>query len=271
MREPFHLPDSLQGYRVHLVGIKGTGMAALAEIFSDRGARITGSDTKETFYTDAVLKRLSIPYAEGFSEQNLPPDASSSFIRRPTGRTKTPSSSPRRAGASPPWSTRRRLARLSMRSDSSGISGVHGKSTTTAMCGMILKEWGFPATVLVGAEVPGFGNRSTLVQGDRFLVAETCEYRRHFLNFRPRRIVVTSIEPDHLDYFRDQQDILSAFQEYGRSIARDGVLVFCADDEGARHGGARHPCRAAGLCPRSPMAGPRTGPFASSMKSRAAA
>jgi UDP-N-acetylmuramate--alanine ligase len=102
------------------------------------------------------------------------------------------------------------------------------------MCGVVLKEWGFPVTVLVGAEVPGFGGRSTLVQGDRYLVAETCEYRRHFLNFRPRRIVVTSIEPDHLDYFRDLEDILAAFQEYGMSLARDGTLIFCVDDEGAR-------------------------------------
>jgi UDP-N-acetylmuramate--alanine ligase len=102
------------------------------------------------------------------------------------------------------------------------------------MCGMILKEWGLPVTVLVGAEVPGFGNRSTLVQGDRYLVAETCEYRRHFLNFRPRRIVITSVEPDHLDYFRDLPDMLAAFKEYGMSLARNGMLIFCADDEGAR-------------------------------------
>jgi UDP-N-acetylmuramate--alanine ligase len=232
--EPFHLPDSLQGYRVHLVGIKGTGMAALAEIFSDRGARITGSDTKETFYTDAVLKRLSIPYAEGFSEQNLPPDVQLVVHSAAYRKDENPELLAATRRGIPALIYPEALGALSMRSDSSGISGVHGKSTTTAMCGMILKEWSFPATVLVGAEVPGFGNRSTLVQGDRFLVAETCEYRRHFLNFRPRRIVVTSIEPDHLDYFRDQQDILSAFQEYGRSIARDGVLVFCADDEGAR-------------------------------------
>ena len=58
MIEPFHFPESLQGYRVHLVGIKGTGMAALAEILSTRGARITGTDTKEKFYTDAVLQRI---------------------------------------------------------------------------------------------------------------------------------------------------------------------------------------------------------------------
>ena len=88
--------------------------------------------------------------------------------------------------------------------------------------------------MLVGAEVPGFGSRSTLVQGDRYLVAETCEYRRHFLNFRPRRIVITSIEPDHLDYFRGLPDMLGAFEEYGLNLAHGGMLIFCADDDGAR-------------------------------------
>ena len=239
MTEPFHLPESLQGYRVHLVGIKGTGMAALAEILSGRGARITGSDTSEKFYTDAVLQRLSIPYREGFAEENLPPDVQlvvhSAAYRKDdnpellaaAGRGITALIYPEALGA------------LSVRSDSSGISGVHGKSTTTAMCGMILKEWGFPVTVLVGAEVPGFGSRSTLVLGDRYLVAETCEYRRHFLNFRPRRIVITSVEPDHLDYFRDQEDMLAAFQEYGASLERGGTVIFCADDEGAREAARR--------------------------------
>lgn len=239
MTEPFHLPESLQGYRVHLVGIKGTGMAALAEILSTRGARITGSDTAEKFYTDAVLQRMHIPYTEGFAAQNLPPDAQLVVHSAAYRRDENPELLAAGARGVAALLYPEALGALSARSDSSGISGVHGKSTTTAMCGMILKEWGLPATVLVGAEVPGFGNRSTLVQGDRYLVAETCEYRRHFLSFRPRRIVITSIEPDHLDYFRDQQDILSAFQEYGTSLAQGGTLIFCADDEGAREASRR--------------------------------
>jgi UDP-N-acetylmuramate--alanine ligase len=237
--EPFHLPESLRGYRVHLVGIKGTGMAALAEILSSRGARISGSDTTEKFYTDAVLQRLSIPYTEGFAEQNLPPDVQlvihSAAYRKDENPELLAAADRGIAGLNYPEA----LGALSVQSDSSGVSGVHGKSTTTAMCGMILKEWGFPVTVLVGAEVPGFGNRSTLVQGDRYLVAETCEYRRHFLNFRPRRIVITSVEPDHLDYFQGLPDMLAAFQEYGMSLARDGELIFCADDEGAREAARR--------------------------------
>lgn len=227
------LPHSLAGFRVHLVGIKGTGMAALAEILCARGARVTGSDTAETFYTDALLRKLSIPFTEGFSAGNLAPDTQL-VIHSAAYR---PGENPELSAASecgiPVIEYPQALGHLSRLSDSSGVSGVHGKSTTTALCGVILKSWGFPATVLVGAEVPAFGARSTLVMGDRYFVAETCEYRRHFLNFRPSRILITSVEPDHLDYFRDQEDLLGAFTEYGALLPAGGGLIYCADEPGA--------------------------------------
>ena len=239
MAERFHLPESLPGFRIHLVGIKGTGMAALAEVLTARGARVSGSDTTEKFYTDSVLQRLSIPYVEGFREENLPVDTQLVVHSAAYRRDENPELLSAARQGIPMVIYPEALGMLSRRSDSSGISGVHGKSTTTAMCGAILKEWGFPATVLVGAEVPAFGGRSTMVQGDRFLVAETCEYRRHFLNFHPSRIVITSVEPDHLDYFRDLEDMLSAFEAYGVSLPGGGTVIFCHDDPGAREAAAR--------------------------------
>jgi UDP-N-acetylmuramate--alanine ligase len=233
MPEKPPLPESLTGYPVHLVGIKGTGMTALAEVLSARGARVTGSDTTEKFYTDAVLGRLGIPYVEGFSAENLPKDARLVVHSAAYRREENPELVEAAARGVPMLLYPEALGLLSERSLSIGISGVHGKSTTTAMCGTILKEWGFPSTVIVGAEVPAFGSRSTLVQGQRYLVAETCEYRRHFLNFHPAHVLITSVEPDHLDYFRDLEDMLDAFEEYGRRLAPEGTLVFCADDPGA--------------------------------------
>ncbi len=239
MTERFHLPGSLLDFRVHMVGIKGTGMAALAEILTARGARVSGSDTAEKFYTDEVLRRLWIPFAEGFREDNLPPDTQLVIHSAAYRKDENPELISAVRRGVPLVIYPEALGLLSSRCDSSGISGVHGKSTTTAMCGAIIKEWGLPATVLVGAEVPAFGGRSTIVQGDRFLVAETCEYRRHFLNFRPSRIVITSVEPDHLDYFRDLEDMLSAFEAYGLLLPQGGTLIYCHDDAGAREAAAR--------------------------------
>jgi UDP-N-acetylmuramate--alanine ligase len=216
-----------------MVGIKGTGMSALAEIFTSRGARVTGSDTAEKFYTDAVLRRLGIPFSEGFREENLPPDTQLVVHSAAYTAPDNPELAAAANRGVPAIIYPQALGLLSRAADASGISGVHGKSTTTAMCGAILKEWAIPATVLVGAEVPQFGGRSTLIQGGRYLVAETCEYRRHFLNFHPARIVITSIEPDHLDYFRDLEDMICAFGEFAAKLPAGGTVIYGADDAGA--------------------------------------
>jgi UDP-N-acetylmuramate--alanine ligase len=228
------LPESLQGVPIYLVGIKGQGMTALAEILSARGASVSGSDTHERFYTDAILKRLGIPYYESFSADHI----SSDFFCVIHSVAYDPNSNPELKAAETmglPVSTYpEALGMLSRNGDFSGISGVHGKSTTTAMTGILLKALDLPATVLSGTEVPAFGNRASLIMGDQFFVAETDEFRRNFLNYSPDRVVITSIEPDHLDYFRNLEDILGAFTEYANSLPEGGVLVFNTDDQNVR-------------------------------------
>ena len=99
------------------------------------------------------------------------------------------------------------LGLLSEGQSAAAVAGVHGKTTTSALCGTLIQSLGMAGTVLVGSAVPAFGNRSTLVQGNDFFLAETCEYRRHFLYFSPDRMILTSVEADHLDYFRDEEPI----------------------------------------------------------------
>jgi UDP-N-acetylmuramate--alanine ligase len=118
--------------------------------------------------------------------------------------------------------------------DSSGIAGVHGKTTTTAMAGTLIRAAGLPARILAGSAVSAFGGRSTLDLGNTYFVAETCEYRRHFLAFHPKRIVLTSVESDHQDYYPTYDSIRDAFLEYIRKLPPGGELIYCADDPGAR-------------------------------------
>jgi UDP-N-acetylmuramate--alanine ligase len=232
-------PASLAGYRVHLVGIKGTGMAALAEILVRRGAAVSGSDGSERFYTDALLARLGVPYREGFAAANVEPDVRLVVHSPAYPREEHVELREAQARGIPVLSYPEALGRLSAAADSTGVAGTHGKTTTTALAGSLLDVLGLPVTVLVGSEVAGFGGRSTLVRGERYFVAETCEYRRHFLNFRPRRLVVTSVEADHLDYFRDLEDVFEAFVSYVRLLPRGGTLIYAADDPGAREVAAR--------------------------------
>jgi UDP-N-acetylmuramate--alanine ligase len=117
--------------------------------------------------------------------------------------------------------------------DSTGIAGVHGKTTTTAMCGSLMCVLELPARILVGSAAANFYGRSTLSLGDKYFIAETCEYRKHFLHFRPGRIVLTAVESDHQDFFPTYESIRDAFVEYCRLIPPGGELIYCADDPGA--------------------------------------
>ncbi len=208
-------------------------MAALAELLHNRGARLTGSDVPEKFYTDAILMRLGIPYAEEFAAEHVNEAVNLVIHSAAYDRSSNPELVRAQELGIPILSYPEALGMLSRLSDSSGIAGVHGKTTTTAIVGSLLMRLGLPASVLVGSAVSSFGDASTVVLGSKYFVAETCEYRRHFLNFDPSRVLLTSVEADHLDYFRDAADVQSAFESYVEKIHPGGALIYCADDEGA--------------------------------------
>ncbi len=227
------LPD-LNGSVIYLVGIKGTGMTALAEILRFRGAIVTGSDVKEVFYTDNILHELGIPVVEGFNADNVPENArlliySAAYM---------PDSNPEILKAVSLgidiMSYAEALGCISCESVAAGISGVHGKTTTAAITGTVFKQFELPFSALTGSAASNFGGRSTIVKGNDIFIAETCEYKRNFLNFHPDYLVITSIEADHLDYYVDLEDILSAFVEYGCKLPKGGTLIYCCDDEGAK-------------------------------------
>ena len=237
--------NAYAGKRVFLVGIKGTGMAALAELLSDRGAYVTGSDTGEKFYTDEILDRLGISYLEEFSASHI--DESIDLVVHSAAYSRDSSPELGRAALLriPIYSYPEMLGMLSLRCDSTGIAGVHGKSTTTALAGAIIRKLNLPASVIAGTAVPDFDDRSTFTNGGEFFVAETCEYRRHFLKFHPDRIIITNIELDHTDYFSGVEDVEDAFLSYGLTLPADGEIIYCADDPGAE----RVACRIASMKP----------------------
>jgi UDP-N-acetylmuramate--alanine ligase len=227
------LPDRLEGLQIHLIGAKGTGMSALAEILAARGARLSGSDVAEIFYTDAILEAIGVAMSIGFDASHIPHDAQLVIHSPAYVRETNPELLEAAKRRLPLMNYPEALGALSRRSDSSGIAGVHGKTTTAAMAGSIISALHLPATVLAGSAVSSFGGRSTMIRGDRYFVAETCEYRRHFLSFRPSRIVLTSIESDHQDFYPTYRDIYAAFLDYLRLLPKNGELIYCADDSGA--------------------------------------
>jgi UDP-N-acetylmuramate--alanine ligase len=233
MNEP-QLPASLRGARIHLVGAKGTGMAALAEILAANGARLSGSDVGDRFYTDDILASIGLKLSVGFDAAHVPSDAEIVIHSAAYRRDQNPELLEAARRGLVVMNYPEALGSLSRRYDSSGIAGVHGKTTTTAMAGSLISALALPATILAGSAVASFGNRSTKIVGDRYFVAETCEYRRHFLSFRPKRIILTSVESDHQDFYPTYADILAAFVDYACLLPSGGSLIYCADDKGAR-------------------------------------
>jgi UDP-N-acetylmuramate--alanine ligase len=221
------------GARVYFIGIKGTGMCALAELLHNRGARVSGSDRSEVFYTDGILKELGIPYHESFEASHIRDDTDLVIHSAAYSFGSNPEMDEAKRRGLRIYKYTDALGEYSGGFDSSGIAGVHGKTTTAAMAGTLMRGAGLPVQVLAGSSVGAFAGRSTLDLGNRYFVAETCEYRRHFLAFHPRRIVLTSVESDHQDYYPTYESIRDAFVENGSLLPEGGELIYCSDDRGA--------------------------------------
>jgi len=221
------------GASIYFVGIKGTGVCALAELICGMGVKASGSDTNEVFYTDGILKELGIPFHENFDPAHISDDIDMVIHSAAYSEENNAELAEAARKNIPLMSYPQALGAFSVGFDSTGIAGVHGKTTTTAMAGCLVQGLGLPGRVLVGSAVANFGGRSTLAQGDTYFIAETCEYRRHFLLFHPKRIVLTAVESDHQDYFPTYESIRDAFAEYCRLLPPGGELIYCADDPGA--------------------------------------
>ncbi|MCL1929181.1 MAG: UDP-N-acetylmuramate--L-alanine ligase [Treponema sp.] len=219
--------------KVYCIGIKGTGISALAELLVHSGVSVSGSDTSEVFYTDAILQKIGIPYYEGFDAVHVPCDAALVIHSAAYNADTNPEMAQAVKLGIPLLKYTDALGEYSALFDSSGIAGVHGKTTTTALAGVLSRAAELPAKILAGSAVSAFGGCSTLSLGNKYFTAETCEYRKHFLAFHPRRIILTSVESDHQDCFPAYNDIRDAFVEYVLKLPQGGELIYCADDPGA--------------------------------------
>ena len=233
------LPASLKGIHFHFVGINGTGMAALVEIFYRNGAVITGSDVSERFYTDEILEKLGIK-ALPFAAENITDSVQYVVYSSAYKLDVNPDLIEATKRGIPCLLYTEALGAYSARAYSCGICGVHGKTSTTGLVGTILKEIDdIPSQVLAGSVINSFGGTCTYTSplvGESeksIFVAETCEYQRHFMSFCPQKIILTSVESDHEDYYPTYESIRDAFVDYICKLPMFGELIYCADDAGA--------------------------------------
>ncbi len=210
-----------------MVGIGGIGMSSIAEVLLDRGYRVTGSDLKKSDVTER-LEALGAVVYEGHAAGQVG-DADvvvySSAVR-PQQNPETLEAESRHIPLIPRSVMLGELMRMKF---GIGIAGTHGKTTTTSMTGLVVSEGGFDPTIIVGGKVTVFGSNAVSGEGD-IIIIEADEYDRTFLRLTPSLAVITSIEEDHLDIYKDLEDIKAAFVQFANAVPFFGAAIVCLDD-----------------------------------------
>lgn len=214
--------ESVTGKKYHFIGIGGIGTSGLAKLLMKHGASVSGSDIVES----AVLKELAgrgATISIGHRTENVPDDAEAVIIS-----AAIPASNPELARAGEKGRKIYKYAEMlgKVFDGYAGIAvcGTHGKSTVSAWTAFVLEKAGFNPSFIIGADIPQLGGSSGVGTGNWF-VAEACEYDRSFLNLHPQIAAMLNIEADHLDYYRDEDEIVDAFADFSRNIRPDGILA----------------------------------------------
>ncbi len=212
----------------HLVGLCGSGMRALAEFLVDAGWRVSGSDLRVSPAEQSHFHDLGIAVSVGITPPEFTADLELLVYSPAVPETDTDR---RRAGERgiEQLSYPQMLGRLMRDRVAVCVAGTHGKSTTTAMTGWILRSAGLAPGVIVGAELRELG-RSGWDGGGRPIVVESCEYQRHFWEYTPTNAAVLAVEPDHFDCFANFDETRAAFERFVRRLPASGSLLVPALD-----------------------------------------
>lgn len=222
--------------RIHIVGIGGAGMSAIARVLRGRGFTVTGSDRGEGLLVTA-LRAEGIPVAVGHAPENL--GAAELVLASSAVPDENPELVAARAQGVPVLRRPEFLAALTAGYDVIAIAGAHGKTTVSGMIATILLAAGLDPTFIVGGVVANLGTNARVGQGRHFVI-EADEYRNTFLALEPQIAVVTNVEYDHPDSFPSPKHLRLAFGEFVEQIRPGGLLVACADDPVAHAVGASY-------------------------------
>jgi UDP-N-acetylmuramate--alanine ligase len=212
--------------RVHFVGIGGIGMSGIAELVANLGYAVSGSDLKRSEVTDR-LERIGVRVSEGHSADHVG-DADvvvySSAVR--SENSEILEAHRRRIPVIP---RAEMLAELMRLRSGIAIGGAHGKTTTTSMIALVLERAGLDPTAVIGGRLSAFGSNARLGRG-QYMVAEADESDRSFLRLTPTIAVITNIDYEHLEAYRDFDDLCQAFVDFANKVPFYGAVVACADD-----------------------------------------
>ena len=215
------------GKRAHLVGIGGVSMSPLAEVLHGAGVEITGSDMHESA-TVAHLRSLGIPVVIGHLPESV--QGAGCVIRTAAVHDDNPEIAAARAAGIPVFERAQAWGAIMKHYENAlCVAGTHGKTTTTSMCTHIFLAAQRDPTVMIGGVLPALGAGHRVGKGDT-IILESCEYCNSFLSFFPTVAVILNVDADHLDFFKDLEDVKHSFLRFAQLVPERGFVVADGDD-----------------------------------------
>jgi UDP-N-acetylmuramate--alanine ligase len=217
---------------VHFVGIGGIGMSGIAEILINQGFNVSGSDLNSSENTE-YLEKLGAKIFIGHKAENIE-NAEVVVYSSAVNPYENPETIRARKLNLPVLRRAEMLAEVSRLNYCLAISGTHGKTTTTSMCGLILIKAGFDPTVIVGGRLKSLGGTNARLGKGEWTVVEADEFDRSFLQLTPSIAIINNIEEEHLDIYKDFQDLKTTFTEFANKVPFYGFVALCLDEPGVR-------------------------------------
>ena len=212
---------------IHMIGIGGISMSALAHMLMDAGYSISGSDSKSSNLTDDLAAKGAQIYIGQSADNIKSPDL---VCYTAAISNDNPELKKARTLGVPVIERAELLGELmTFYKYPIAIAGTHGKTTTTSMMSLVLLAADLDPTILVGGELPQIGGNLRIGKKD-YLSFEACEYVESFLHFKPFLSIITNVEEDHLDYFSDINHIISSFQKFASLTSPSGCIIVCLDN-----------------------------------------
>ncbi len=209
--------------KVHFLGIGGIGVSAIARMLLGEGKEVSGQDHERSALVDTLEREGARVYI-GQRLETIPPDTDLVIYTRALEVYAKDFLASVRARFPQVFSYPEMLESISRDKYTIAIAGCHGKSTTTCMVAHVLMDVGYDPTVIVGSLISDID--TNFVKGNsKYLVVEADEYRRSFLNLSPKVLLITNVDADHLDYYKDLDDIKSAFRTLAEKVPADGVVI----------------------------------------------
>ena len=213
--------------QVHFIGVGGVGMSGIARVAHDQGMQVSGSDIKESRYTKQ-LREAGITVFIGQKAENIPEGDPVVVISTAILENNPELIEARRRGLAI-WHRAQMLAHLGVGLDTLAVAGTHGKTTTSSMLASALDALGADPTFLIGGIVRAYGTNAHSGTGDHYVV-EADESDKSFTYLSPKAVLVTNIEADHLDHYKDLDEIYDKFHDFMGLVPEDGVIVACGEE-----------------------------------------